>query len=329
MNNWESRMQSIIEIRNEIMEEKLVIRPFFQRRAVWSKADKENFIDTILRNLPFPEVFFWQGNIDTTDMTYKKFVVDGQQRINTILEYMEDKFSLTRIKRYSELSKTELASFLQYRIVIRLLVSNTEEEIKDIFDRLNKTDYSLNTTEMYNAKYQGMYMKCAKKIADQSIDFLSSIFADSQLSRMQEVGMILQIMTTLEEGIFFASDSSVEKYLSMYNDEYKNDEEMSTLITAAIFQITKLNLEINTIWYKRALLFSLIIEVSMIIRENADFDLLQYKDDLVKYEKFVLDHKDDISLGEVKEFYMSIYQGTASKKSREIRSREIRNLLKH
>ena len=48
-------------------EGKLVPRPEFQRRLVWTSADKIRFIDTILSAYPFPEIYLANGavNVDT------------------------------------------------------------------------------------------------------------------------------------------------------------------------------------------------------------------------------------------------------------------------
>ena len=42
---------------DDVADKRLIIRPLFQRRQVWNNADKEKFIDTILKGYPFPEVF--------------------------------------------------------------------------------------------------------------------------------------------------------------------------------------------------------------------------------------------------------------------------------
>src|SRR4051812_44405052 len=66
----------------------LVLSPSFQRRPVWSAAAKSFFIDTIARGHPIPIVFLReQTNLDTLEPSRE--VVDGQQRLRTLLSYIE------------------------------------------------------------------------------------------------------------------------------------------------------------------------------------------------------------------------------------------------
>lgn len=51
-NNWK-----IIELYNKIKKEELDPSPSFQRKLVWKKAHKFKFIETILMNFPFPEIY--------------------------------------------------------------------------------------------------------------------------------------------------------------------------------------------------------------------------------------------------------------------------------
>jgi len=71
----------------------LVLRPRFQRKLVWNDQHKENFIETILRGLPFPEIYLAAGEINLETQKSKTLVVDGQQRLNTIYDYIRDRKS--------------------------------------------------------------------------------------------------------------------------------------------------------------------------------------------------------------------------------------------
>ena len=66
----------------------LIPRPEFQRRLVWTNSDKAKLIDTVLKGYPFPEIYLANGelNIDTGDGT--QLLVDGQQRVTTLVEYL-------------------------------------------------------------------------------------------------------------------------------------------------------------------------------------------------------------------------------------------------
>ncbi|MBT2768453.1 DUF262 domain-containing protein, partial [Stenotrophomonas sp. ISL-67] len=93
--------------------DRLDLEPPYQRRSVWTRKDKQFFIDTILRNYPSPAVFLHKSISETGSATYH--VVDGKQRIQTILEFANDKlraakdFGDNRIdnKKWSDIQKHE------------------------------------------------------------------------------------------------------------------------------------------------------------------------------------------------------------------------------
>ena len=96
----------IIEIYNKLRSGQLSVNSDYQRKLVWKKQHKFDFIDTILCNFPFPEVYLAPGSLDQEKLILVDEIVDGQQRLTTIRDYINgvDVFSLPRIpiKRFSE-----------------------------------------------------------------------------------------------------------------------------------------------------------------------------------------------------------------------------------
>lgn len=315
--NWSPNNLSIIEIYNKIKKEELQTRPFYQRRLVWTLKDKEFFIDTILRGYPFPEVYFCQGELDTESLLSKEYVVDGQQRLTTIVDYIEGKLKLKTTKIYEALSKDEKQDFLNYKIVIRNLGSISESEIKEIFNRLNKTDYSLNSTELLYAQYQGEYITTAKDLAVNHSDFFEKIFGEKSISRMTDLNFILQIMTTLEHGIYFSGDKEIEYYVDLYNDIYENSSDMTHSISVAFDIFNALNLKKDSLFLKKAASFSLLVEIC---KANKQINLEVLSTKLNEFEVLLLENKEkDIETNNYARFYNYLYQGTASKTARDFR----------
>ena len=89
--DWKSMSVPVSEIRDWSHNHRLEMQPEFQRNQVWSKAAKIMLIDTILRNIPMPKIFL-QGILRHQD-TYR-IVIDGQQRLTAILEFLNDGFAL-------------------------------------------------------------------------------------------------------------------------------------------------------------------------------------------------------------------------------------------
>lgn len=140
----------IIELYNKILSETLVIRPSFQRKLVWKKQHKYHFIETILMNFPFPEIYIASSQIDIENLTAQEIVVDGQQRLSTIMDYIRgvnDFKQQSRVTSFDKLSIEEKKDFLNYLVTVRDLKNMEYEAIKEVFERINSTEYCLNQVE--------------------------------------------------------------------------------------------------------------------------------------------------------------------------------------
>ena len=94
----------------------------YQRPAgAWNRKDKQCLIDTIMRWEPIPLIFI--NTVDLPNGQEDKFIVDGQQRLESILDFYQDKFPLSKEfsderldgKKYSDLSQDDRDRFLNYK----------------------------------------------------------------------------------------------------------------------------------------------------------------------------------------------------------------------
>lgn len=138
----------------------LVRNDEYQRGAAWSRQQQQSLIDSIFRKYPIPALFIHRivqdGGLDTgTNKRYE--VVDGQQRLRALADFIEGKFPLlaTNDKKlrlpssmrgreaawagrtYADLSK-ELRTELNDAVVrvYFLDVAEDDDEIRDLFIRL-------------------------------------------------------------------------------------------------------------------------------------------------------------------------------------------------
>ncbi len=147
MIQYHVRSRYLVDIVNDIQSGKIILSPYFQRKLVWREGHKVDFIKTILLGYPFPEIFLSRGKIDLETMTSRSSIVDGQQRMNSICEYIQGKFPVDG-KTYQELSSSEKENFLKYEIaIIDLDLADNDAKIVEIFQRLNRTFYALSDIE--------------------------------------------------------------------------------------------------------------------------------------------------------------------------------------
>lgn len=119
-----------------------------QRRAdIWNSKEKSLFIDTLLRNYPlYPALV--NKHSDTKEID----VVDFKQRFTTVASFANDEFKLSKNlkpliidgveyeiagKKFSKLDEVVQGRFNDRDISIITMTDATEEEISDIFDRIN------------------------------------------------------------------------------------------------------------------------------------------------------------------------------------------------
>lgn len=326
--SWSPNYMRIIDIYNKIKSKELSTRPYYQRKLVWTLKDKDTFIETILKGYPFPEVYFCHGEFDTKTLTVKQFVVDGQQRLTTIVDYIDGKIDVKLVPAFRDLSESDKKEFLNYKVIVRDLEKISEEEIKEVFNRLNKTDYTLNAIELLYAMYQGDYISIGKKIVSENDRFFDAIIGEKSISRMNDLDFILQIMTTVEHGIYFSGAKEIEEYVKMYNEEYKNGSKMYELITRNLKMFIELDLKKDSLFLKKAASFSLLVELCKLNYDKENISISELHAKVIDFEQcLILNKEKDMETNEYAKFYNYLYQATASKSARDFRGKMLANLL--
>lgn len=323
--------KKIIELYNMMQDSTLTINPEFQRNLVWNDKHKEHFIDTILKELPFPEVYFADGDIDLTKKSSTTLVVDGQQRLSTIHQYISesDGLVLKNLKSFSELSDDEQTAFFDYNVVVRDLGRIDSDKVKDIFNRINSVQYALNAMEINNALYEGDYINTAKEISANSNLSRLEIFNENQYARMDDLEFILLVMTTLETGGYFSQLKEIEAYIKQYDNDYPNKYLIENDIISVINLLLDINLNLDSIWLRKSSFFTLIVELIKLKRERGylpNQDRLYAT--LIHLEDEIIDNKKkEVKTNKFAKFYNYIYQGTTNRKARIIRGELLEEYL--
>lgn len=321
--------KKISDLYKRIKEKSLILQPEFQRKFVWNVSHKESFIETILNGLPFPEIYTAQSGVDIEKIETSEVVVDGQQRLSTIVQYIdelpEDKTFGKKVKRYKDLTQEEQKDFLNYNVVIRDLGDISSESIREIFKRINQTKFNLEQIEIQNAVYDGEFITTAKNIVQQIEPAHIPVFSDSEMLRMSDLHFILLIMSTIEANGYFALDSDIEKYIAQFNDIYDQKNQIQEKILYVLNGIKDMNLEEDSIWYRKSNFFTLVVELCKV--KEIEFNSIKQK--LQVFEKEVLANKNTPKdKNEFATYYGYMYSGTNSRQARVVRSQIfIKNVL--
>ncbi|PFJ86283.1 DUF262 domain-containing protein [Bacillus cereus] len=323
--------KKIIELFNMMKEGTLILQPSFQRNLVWNNKHKEGFIETILLGFPFPEVYFTDGKINLVTQKSQTLVVDGQQRLNTIYQYItnSDELVLKNVKRFNELSDEEKTIFFDYNVVVRDLGRLDIKDIKEIFNRINSVQYALNAVEINNALYEGEFISTAKEILETNLFKDLDVFGDNEASRMKDLEYVTLIMTTIEVEGYFTSDNEVEDYIKRYDNEYPNKDKVKKEVVGVLSLIKSLHLPPDSMWFRRSSLFTLIVELAFYYRRFNELpEMHALKELLISLEHLIVENKNqNKSQNSYAKFYNYIYQGTASRTGRIARGDVLANHL--
>lgn len=307
---------TIADIYQFIDEGKLVLRPDFQRKFVWTHEHQEAFIDTILNGLPFPEIYVCEGEVDVQKLRTTRLVIDGQQRLTTIRNYIEGKqdHPLTKIPSYQSLTKEQKQEFLSYQIVMRDLGKVDEDTTREIFRRINLTKFKLEDVEIHNAVYDGHFIQGAKFILDNVGLEQYGVLRESEFTRMADLHFVLLVMATLENGGYFAQDREVEPKVSGFNDEYANKDYMIALLIKTFATIRDLDLPYDSMWFRKSNFFTLVVETA----KHIDKLPIDFKEKLLALEANVMANRTNAT-SEFYKYYSYMYQATHGRAARVVR----------
>ncbi len=235
MKNFDSRTYSINDFLEWSRNSQLELNPRFQRRNVWTDRAKSYLMDTIVRGKPIPKIFIRQ-KINTTTRASIREVVDGQQRLRTILSYLNDGFTISKRHHakygglyFSQLGQVDddiQANVLNYELSVDLLVNMPDPEVLDVFSRLNAYAVVLNEQEKTNATRFGPFKLLADSLGHAYYEFWlrSKILSPQQILRMGEVTLVADLLIAMIEGV--KSKKQIKNFYDVYEDDFEYDAEV-------------------------------------------------------------------------------------------------------
>src|SRR5437016_4100548 len=114
-------------------KEVINLRPEYQRRLRWSTKKKSLLIESLLLNIPVPPVFFFESDLARYE------VMDGQQRLNAIHDFLGNNFALTGLeklnfldgRRYNKLPPRLRRGLDRASISAIVLLQETKTDLSD------------------------------------------------------------------------------------------------------------------------------------------------------------------------------------------------------
>jgi hypothetical protein len=351
MVDYRVRSVSLLNLVNDIRNEILIPDAYFQRNLVWREVHNQDFIKTILLGFPFPQIFISKGKVDVASMSTISCIVDGQQRCNAIIKFIENEFNVDGT-HFDDLTPEQKSQFLKYEIaVIELDIENDDPRILQIFQRINRTSNALTAVEKMASEFSvSEYMLVAKLLSNQ-IDienpsdiedfredpnipkvffewarkqkvkrFVSlitdkHIYNTRELSRKVHLMHVLNMMTTISAGFFNRNELSM-KFLDDYAENFDSKDSIVQKLECSADIILNFKLKAKSYWHNKANVFSLIVAISNNLDDLGPDVISRFKKKLEAFEKDV-----------PQEYKLAASEAVNNTKERELRNKAIVEMI--
>ena len=207
--------------------------PTYQRKFVWMDKNKNLFLESIFLGLPIPFMFL----ADCHDG--KQEIIDGAQRMQTIVEFFNNDFRLSGMEKltklngfmFKDLSEIQQRKFLNKSLRIIVLEEDTPPDSRqDLFYRINTTGMKANDSEIRRGSYPGPFTTFIERCSINETFVKLTPMSSKREKRYERFEFVLRFFAYLNEYEKFGHD--VNEFLNDYlirnlnsfdQDKFQND----------------------------------------------------------------------------------------------------------
>jgi hypothetical protein len=256
--------RSVVWFRKAFEAGDLIIKAPFQRNPVWSDRQKSALIDTILLEYPIPELYMQE--LTEASGEQKHIVVDGQQRIRAVLSFIGGDFALDDESphwpdlEFEDLSAEDRKKIFEYTFVVRLLPEMPDEELRAIFQRINRNTVTLNAQELRHATYWGPFIKLMEELADLEFWNNAGLFSANDRRRMLDAEFVSELSIAVLNGLQ-NKKRNLEEFYQQYETKFEQAEHLKGIFVKVLGEIEQLlpNLP-KTRWRKKSDFYTLFLK---------------------------------------------------------------------
>jgi len=193
--------------------------PDYQREFVWKPDMQSRFIESVLLGVPLTPFLV------SADKDNRLEIIDGSQRIRTLLAFYENKLKLRRLRKLTQIEKAQfkdLPRSLQNDIKNRdfriIVVSFADLSIRqDIFDRINTSSEKLTDSEIRKGSYSGAFYDLVLELKDHAEFRAICPVSDNKRKRGEYEELILRFFAYIDKYQEFRHD--VAAFLNSYLED--------------------------------------------------------------------------------------------------------------
>lgn len=166
----------VVEVMVSRFKKEFFYIPDYQREFVWQEDRQSKFIESVIMGLPIPFLFGVQNAEGKTE------VLDGAQRMRTLVAFVDNKLTLEGLKRldllnglkFNDLPASQQAKFLDRALRMIVLPETVSQKSKlDMFERINTGSLDLKKAEIRKGSFSGPFY-----------DFICVLALDEQFNRL-------------------------------------------------------------------------------------------------------------------------------------------------
>lgn len=307
--------------------------PWYQRRSVWTRPQKAYLVNTLFEQKPIPTLYF-RHSIDLEQEKSMREVVDGQQRIRAIIDYVEGGFaarhpSYKQKVKHKQLKAEEKRKFRETQLSGGWLLGASDPDVIEVFGRLNSVSKTLNPSEKRNSKFSGEFKQFCLHQAASRVRLWRDlgVFNSNAIARMQEIQFIAGIVLNLRQGLSDYSDQKLDKLYKANDEEFPEVNEIERRLESCFTTIASMPKTVftDTIFSRQPLFFSLVLVLDGLTRVKSK----TLQESLLEIDRrFNADTPVNERTRVDADFYEACQSSTQRIKSRKIRDRYLRRFIK-
>jgi Protein of unknown function DUF262 len=322
----------------------LRLDPKYQRNPIWSLGQKCFLVDSLIFGAPIPQVFI---NVETEgsgrDRKTVYEVVDGQQRLRAILEFMDDEYALIATvakaypvsdvykphigKRYSQLPSSLQDAIWNYPLAVQELRGWDELQIRALFRRLNYVVERLNKQELRHSQYFGEFVEGVEELARNNFWDDINFFTRRDSQRMKDVEFVSELFVVLIDGVQ-DGQATLDRFYADYDVVFPKKSQFMAKFRQVLTSIATMRpfLE-NSRFTKKADfygLFAASAAINAASRQPVDLSRCISR---LKHLQTTLDAGSESLGGTAGRYYSTVIEGPNKKSKREERTAILQTLL--
>jgi uncharacterized protein with ParB-like and HNH nuclease domain len=193
--------------------------PDYQREFVWQPDKQSRFIESVLLGVPLTPFLVSKDKDDRLE------IIDGSQRIRTLLAFSENRLKLKKLKKLTQIENAKfenlprsLQNYIKNRDFRIIVVSHADLSIRqDIFDRINTSSEKLTDSEFRKGSYSGPFYNLVLELKDHPEFQAICPVSNTKRNRGEYEELILRFFAYIDRYQEFKHD--VAAFLNSYLDD--------------------------------------------------------------------------------------------------------------